>query len=79
MFHLFSFSLSFSDIISVRIRILSGMIGEDVDDQAVGAALEELDDGVVHRVLVLLQPTRQVVRYSSSVVDNSKMCILVKQ
>ncbi len=79
LFHLLSFSLSFSDVISIRIRVLSRMISEDVDDQAVGAALEELNDCVVHRVLVLLQPASQVVRYSSGVVNNSKMRILVNQ
>ena len=40
---------------------LSRVIGEDVRGELVGALLELIDDGVVQRVLVLLQPADQVV------------------
>lgn len=42
---------------------LSGISGEDLDEQFVGALLELIDDSVVQRVLVLLQPTGDVVWY----------------
>ena len=37
------------------------MVGEDLADQRVVALLELVDDGVVERILVLLQPVGDVV------------------
>lgn len=42
---------------------LSWMIGEDFHQQFVGGFLELVDNGVVQRILVLFQPTADVVWY----------------
>lgn len=42
---------------------LSGMVGEDLDQQFVAAFLELVNDGVVQRILVLLKPSGDVVRH----------------
>lgn len=42
---------------------LSWMIGEDLNQQSVLSLLELIDDSVVQRVLVLLQPSCDVVRH----------------
>ena len=54
------------------------MVSKDVNDQLVGAVLEDVDDRVVQRVLVLLQPAGQVVGDRSGVVDNSEVSVLVR-
>ena len=46
-------------------------------DELVGPVLQDVDDRVVHRVLVLLQPPRQVVGNGSGVVDDGKVRVLV--
>merc|ERR1719443_803566 len=42
---------------------------------SVGTILHHLDNGVIERILVLLQPSSQVVRDSGGVVDNTKVSI----
>ena len=51
------------------LNCLAGMVAEDVDNELVGARLQQLDDGVVERVLVLLQPSRHVVGHRARVVN----------
>lgn len=46
---------------------LTRMVSEDLDQQFVGGFLVLVDDGVVQRVLVLLQPSSDVVWYLSRV------------
>ena len=41
-------------------------------------SLNHLNDGVVERILVLLKPAGQIVRYGRSVVDDSKVRIRVR-
>merc|ERR1719179_43336 len=41
----------------------------------VGSILHHLDNGVIERILVLLQPSSQVVGDSGSIVDNTKVSI----
>ena len=54
------------------------MFCKDVNDKLVGPVLHDVHDGVVQRILVLLKPARQVVRDGAGVVDDSKVCILVR-
>ena len=44
------------------------MVAEHVDNEPVGAGLEQLYDGVVERVLVLLQPAGHIVGHGASIV-----------
>ena len=48
---------------------LAGMVLEGSPDEAVGPRLEELNDSVVERILVLLQPAGHIVGHSSSIVN----------
>lgn len=48
---------------------LTGMIGEDLDQQFVTGFLELIDHSVVQRVLVLFQPARDVVWYLLSLTN----------
>ena len=57
---------------------LPGMVGKDVLDQAVAAVLQDVDDGVVEGILVLLQPPGDVVADRGRVVDDGKVGLLVK-
>lgn len=57
---------------------LARMVSENVDDEPVGARLEQLDDGIVERVLVLLQPAGNVVGYCTRVVHWKEEKILSK-
>merc|ERR1711963_1052256 len=54
---------------------LAGMISEALDHQSVTAVLDHLDDGVVERILILLQPAGQVVGDGGGVVDDGEMCV----
>merc|ERR550539_1077955 len=57
---------------------LTGVVSEALDGHGVAAVLDHLDDGVVERILVLLQPAGQVVGHDGGVVDDSKMCVGVR-
>lgn len=48
---------------ATSIARLTGMIGEYLHQQFVPGFLELVDHRVVQRILVLLQPTRDIVRY----------------
>lgn len=48
---------------SITTTRLSWMVGEDIHQQFVGALLEQVAHGVVQGVLVLFQPTSDVVWY----------------
>ena len=52
---------------------LAGMISKDGLDEFVGALLELVDDGVVEGILVLLEPSSKIVRYSTGVMDNGEV------
>merc|ERR1719153_1755513 len=54
---------------------LAGVILEALDGQRVATVLDQLNDGVVEGILVLLQPSSQVVGDSGGVVDDSKVRI----
>merc|ERR1712001_426094 len=57
---------------------LAGVVFPKKNQQsAAGGGLHHFHNGVVHRVLVLVKPSRDVVRHDSSVVGDSEVSILV--
>merc|ERR1719412_1838141 len=60
-------------VVLLSLQRLAGMILETPDQQLVATVLHELDNGVVERILVLLQPARQVVGDGGGVVDDGEM------
>merc|ERR1719362_2219543 len=57
---------------------LTGVVSEAGDGHGVASVLDHLDDGVVERILVLLQPAGQVVGHDGGVMDDGKMCVGVR-
>merc|ERR1719412_306673 len=57
---------------------LAGVVSETLDHEGVASILDQLDDGVVEGILVLLEPSGQVVRDSGGVVDDGKVRIRVR-
>lgn len=55
---------------------LSGVISEDLNDQLVLSLLELIDDGIVKGILVLLQPSSDVVRDNTGVVTDGEVSSL---
>merc|ERR1719195_154919 len=55
------------------------MISEALVKHAVGSILDHLDNGVIERILVLLEPSSQVVGDSGGVVNNTEVSIGVTQ
>merc|ERR1719394_893571 len=51
------------------------MISEALVKHGVGSILHHLDNGVIERILVLLEPSSQVIGDSGSVVNNTKVSI----
>ena len=57
---------------------LTRVVGVDLAHQGTGLRLlEQVDDGVVDGVAVLVEPTSDVVRHSSGIVDHSKVSVLI--
>jgi len=52
---------------------LAGVIGEDLDQQLVLRLLELVDNGVVQGILVLLQPTGDVVGHTTGIMANGEV------
>merc|ERR1719322_1706613 len=57
--------------------VLSRMVSEALVKHGVGSILHHLDNGVIERILVLLEPSSQVIGDSGSVVNNTKVSIRV--
>ena len=57
---------------------LAGVILEALNGQLVATVLDQLNNGVVEGILVLLQPSSQVVGHSGGVVDDGKVCIGIR-
>merc|ERR1719295_395249 len=57
---------------------LARVVLEALDGQGVATVLDQLDDGVVEGILVLLQPSGQVVGDGGGVVDDSKVRIRIR-
>merc|ERR1719150_2567060 len=76
-------SLAASLLLPVRcilgsLQGLAGMVSEALDGQSIATVLDELNNGVIERILVLLEPSSQVVGDSGSVVDDGEMRIRVR-
>merc|ERR1719422_1842472 len=70
-------TLLLSVLVLGSLERLSRMISKALDGEHVASILDHLDNGVIERILVLLQPSSQVVRDSGSVVNNTKVSIWV--
>merc|ERR1719394_116686 len=57
---------------------LARVVLEALDGQGVASVLDQLDDGVVEGILVLLQPSGQVVGDGGGIVDDGEVRIRVK-
>merc|ERR1719422_1753131 len=68
-------SLLLSVLILGSLKWLSRMISEASMKQRVGSILHHLDNSVIERVPVLLQPSSQVVGDSGGIMDNTKVSI----
>merc|ERR1712241_649210 len=76
-------SLATSLLLPVRcilgsLKGLAGVVSEALDGQRGATVLDELNNGVIERILVLLEPASQVVGDSGGVVDDGKMRIRVR-
>ena len=57
---------------------LARVVGVDLAHQRTGLRLlEQVDDGVVDGVAVLVEPTSDVVGHSAGIVNNGKVSVLV--
>merc|ERR1719297_61271 len=70
-------TLLLSVLVLGSLKRLSRMISEAHDGKRVATILDHLDNGVIERILVLLEPSSQVVRDSGGVVNNTKVSIRV--
>ena len=52
-------------------------IDKNLDGKVIAAVLDQLNDGVVEGVLVLLQPSSEIVGDGGGVVDHSKVRVRV--
>merc|ERR1719410_3173236 len=68
-------TLLLSVLILGSFKRLSRMISEALVKHGVGSILHHLDNGVIERILVLLEPSSQVVGDSGGVVNNTKVSI----
>merc|ERR1711887_163010 len=57
----------------ISLARLARMVGKQDLHYFVASLLQQINDGIVKRVLVLLQPSSQIVRYSTGVMYNSKV------
>ena len=56
---------------------LAGVVSEALNSHGVATILDHLDDGVVERILILLQPAGQVVGDGGGVVDDGKVSVRI--
>merc|ERR1712073_284192 len=76
--HSLAASLLLPVLILGGLKRLAGVVSKASNGQGIGAILDQLDNGVVQRILVLVQPSSQVVRHGGGVVDDSKVRIRVR-
>merc|ERR1719481_436344 len=60
------------------LKRLARVISKRSNHQRVASILDHLNNSVIKRILVLLQPSSQVVRHSGGIVNDSKVCIRVR-
>merc|ERR1719308_29589 len=56
---------------------LARMIKPQVNHQSIGSPLQYINNSVIDRILILLKPGSHIIGDSSSVVDDSKVSILI--
>merc|ERR1712079_194806 len=76
--HSLAASLLLPVLILGGLKRLSGVVSEASNGQGIGTILDQLDNGVVQRILVLVQPSGQVVRNGGGVMDDGKVRIRVR-
>merc|ERR1712079_696756 len=76
--HSLAASLLLPVLILGSLQRLAGVVSEALDGQSIATVLDKLNNGVIERILVLLQPASQVVRHSGGVVDDGKVRIRVR-
>ena len=75
--HSLAASLLLPVLILGGLQRLAGVVSEAGNGHGVASVLDHLDDGVVERILVLLQPASQVVGHGGGVVDDGKVSVRV--
>merc|ERR1719412_3551849 len=76
--HSLTASLLLPVLILRGLKRLARVVSKASNGQGIGTILDELDNGVVQRILVLVQPSSQVVRHGGGVVDDGKVRIRVR-
>merc|ERR1711884_355005 len=76
--HSLAASLLLPVLILGGLKRLARVVSEASNGQGIGAILNQLNNGVVQRILVLVQPSGQVVRHGGGVVDDGKVRIRVR-
>merc|ERR1712045_343494 len=76
--HSLAASLLLPVLILGWLKRLARVVSKASNGKGIGAILDELDNGVVQRILVFVQPSSQVVRHGGGVVDDGKVRIRVR-
>merc|ERR1719210_3264236 len=76
--HSLAASLLLPVLILGSLQRLSRVVSKALDGQSIATVLDKLNNGVIERILVLLEPASQVVGDGGSVVDNGKVRIRVR-
>merc|ERR1711962_1395213 len=53
------------------------MVSPQYFHELTGASFQNIDDSVIYRILVLLQPSSYIVAYSTSIVNDGKMSVRI--
>merc|ERR1719412_759281 len=76
--HSLAASLLLPVLILGGLKRLAGVVSEASNGQGIGTILNQLNNSVVQRILVLVQPSSQVVGHGGGVVDDGKVRIRVR-
>merc|ERR1719412_461985 len=76
--HSLAASLLLPVLILGGLKRLARVVSEASNGQGIGTILNQLNNGVVQRILVLVQPSGQVVGHGGGVVDDGKVRIRVR-
>merc|ERR1719210_2405328 len=76
--HSLAASLLLPVLVLGSLQGLAGMVSETLNSKSIATVLDQLNNGVIERILVLLQPASQVVGDSGGVVDDGKVSIRVR-
>merc|ERR1719410_1762185 len=75
--HSLAASLLLPVLVLGSLKRLSRVVSEALNHQRVASILDHLDNGVIERILVLLEPSSQVVGHGGGVVNDGEMRIRV--